>query len=217
MTGAVDACFIVKSGPTVYSPTAASFGGTVEPDGRPPAGSRRSTARPVRCLALSRGEARRRRADPHGGRRHDHRRPGRQSAGVQQQDRRARVQGADAAARWLAASSRTKPVAGNSVAFAAGNVSRNAFGALGLPSVVIMALNTGASPSAAAARRTSMAGAGRRQSGERPQALPAGLRLLPRAGRQPHRRSQAGQSQVPPRSGGHGELHQESEGADAEA
>ena len=45
------------------------------------------------------------------------------------------------------------------VAFAAGNVSRNAFGALGLPSVVIMALNTG-KPAAAAARRTSMAGAG---------------------------------------------------------
>ena len=40
------------------------------------------------------------------------------------------------------------------VAFADGNVSRNAFGALGLPSVVIMALNPKTLPAAAAATAT---------------------------------------------------------------
>jgi mono/diheme cytochrome c family protein len=44
------------------------------------------------------------------------------------------------------------------VAFASGNVSRTAFGALGLPSVVIMALNAGQGPSARA-RATSSASA----------------------------------------------------------
>src|SRR6185437_7030274 len=33
VTGSVDICFIVKLGTTKYSPNAASFGGTVQPDG----------------------------------------------------------------------------------------------------------------------------------------------------------------------------------------
>jgi mono/diheme cytochrome c family protein len=48
------------------------------------------------------------------------------------------------------------------VAIASGNVSRSAFGALGIPSVVIMALGGGAAPSAQPAASATAAGQGRK-------------------------------------------------------
>jgi hypothetical protein len=73
------------------------------------------------------------------------------------------------------------------VAFASGNVSRMAFGALGLPSVVIMALGDGKKASAAPAAGRSQAGGSARSTG-RSQAAGA----PPAPGQPPAAPSQAG-------------------------
>jgi alcohol dehydrogenase (cytochrome c) len=153
ITGAVDACFIVKSGKTTYSPSEASFGGTVAPDG-PVTGW-------LTALDSETGEVKWR---------YHAEKP--VIAGVTPTAGGVTFTG-DLAGNILVFNSKTgelvhkAPTGGalaggvvtyeaggrQYVAFASGNVSRTAFGALGLPSIVIMALNaTGTGvPSAAAA------------------------------------------------------------------
>jgi alcohol dehydrogenase (cytochrome c) len=141
VTGAVDACFIVKSGKTKYSPTAASFGGTVAPDG-PLTGW-------VTSVDSETGQVRWR---------YHAEKP--VIAGVTPTAGGVTFTG-DIAGNFLVFNSKTGEVvrkintggalaggvvtyeAGGKqyVAFACGNVSRLAFGALGIPSVVIMGLN----------------------------------------------------------------------------
>ena len=146
VTGSVDACFIVKSGPTKYSPSEATFGGTVAPDG-PVTGW-------VTALDSETGQVR--------WRLHTEKPV---VAGVTPTAGGVTFTG-DVAGNFLVFNSQTGEVvlktqtggalAGGVVtyelggkqyvAFASGNVSRMAFGALGLPSVVIMALNAGQAP-----------------------------------------------------------------------
>ncbi len=141
VTGAVDACFIVKLGTTHYSPDQASFGGTVTPDG-PITGW-------VTSLDSETGQVRWR---------YHAEKP--VIAGVTPTAGGVTFTG-DIAGNLLVFDSRTgqllrKMETGGAlaggvvtyeiggrqyVAFASGNVSRMAFGALGLPSVVIMALD----------------------------------------------------------------------------
>ena len=149
ITGSVDACFIVKSGTTKYSAAAASFGGTVEPDG--------PTTGWVTAVDSETGEVRwRYHAD----------KP--VVAGVTPTAGGVTFTG-DLDGNFLVFNSKSgeliyKTQTGGAmaggvvtyeargkqyVALASGNVSRNAFGALGVPSVVIMALSGGASPVAA--------------------------------------------------------------------
>ena len=143
VTGSVDACFIVKSGTTRYSPTEASFGGTVAPDG-PVTGW-------LTALDSDTGEVRWR---------YHAEKP--IIAGVTPTAGGVTLTG-DLAGNFLVFDSKTgalidKVATGGAlaggvvtyeaagkqyVAFASGNVSRTAFGALGLPSVVVMALKTG--------------------------------------------------------------------------
>ncbi len=143
ITGAVDACFIVKSGPTKYSPSEATFGGTVQPDG-PITGW-------VTALDSETGQVRWR---------YHAEKP--VVAGVTPTAGGVTFTG-DIAGNLLVFDSKTgdlirKAQTGGAlaggvvtyevggkqyVAFASGNVSRMAFGALGLPSVVVMALNAG--------------------------------------------------------------------------
>jgi alcohol dehydrogenase (cytochrome c) len=143
ITGAVDSCFIVKSGKTHYSPSEASFGGTVAPDG-PVTGW-------VTALDSETGEVKWR---------YHAEKP--VIAGVTPTAGGVTFTG-DLAGNFLVFNSKTgelvhKAATGGAlaggvvtyeaggtqyVAFASGNVSRTAFGALGIPSVVIMALNAG--------------------------------------------------------------------------
>ncbi|HYK26140.1 MAG TPA: PQQ-binding-like beta-propeller repeat protein [Steroidobacteraceae bacterium] len=140
VTGAVDSCFIVKLGTTHYSPDRASFGGTVKPDG-PITGW-------VTSLDSETGQVRWR---------YHAEKP--VIAGVTPTAGGVTITG-DIAGNLLVFESRTGqllrkiPTGGalaggvvtyaigerQYVAFASGNVSPMAFGALGLPSVVIMAL-----------------------------------------------------------------------------
>ncbi len=141
IVGAVDICFIVKLGETKYSPGAASFGGTVEPDG-PATGW-------ITALDRDTGAVRwKYHAD----------KP--VVAGITPTAGGVTFAG-DLGGNFLVFDSRTgaivhKAQAGGAmaggvvtyevggrqyVAFAAGNISRNAFGDIGMPSVVIMALD----------------------------------------------------------------------------
>jgi len=163
ITGAVDICFIVKSGESKYAPSEASFGGTVEPDG-PATGW-------VTAIDSVTGEVRWR---------YHAEKP--VVAGVTPTAGGVTFTG-DLAGNLLVFNSRTGAlvhkvrvggamaggvvtyeVAGKQyVAFAAGNISRNAFGDLGLPSVVIMTLNperraAGSSSSGAAANAPATGG-----------------------------------------------------------
>jgi mono/diheme cytochrome c family protein len=166
VTGAVDACFIVKLGPgaTEYTPGGLSFGGSVTPDG--------PTTGWITSLDSVTGEVRwKYHTDkpvvagitPTAG--------GVTFAGdlggnlfVFDSKSGAllnKVQTGGALAGGLV----TYEAGGHQyVAFADGNISRNAFGALGLPSVVIMALNpktlTGAASATAPARVAGNAAAG---------------------------------------------------------
>jgi alcohol dehydrogenase (cytochrome c) len=150
VTGSVDVCFIIKLGTTQYSPQAISFGGTVEPDG--------PTTGWVTALDAETGAVRWR---------YQAEKP--VIAGVTPTAGGVVFTG-DLAGNLLVFDSKTGElvhkantggalaggvvtyeIAGRQyVAFASGNVSRTAFGALGLPSVVIMSLNAGRGSSVAA-------------------------------------------------------------------
>jgi glucose dehydrogenase/mono/diheme cytochrome c family protein len=159
VTGSVDACFIVKSGVTKYSPAEASFGGTVEPDG-PVTGW-------VTALDSETGQVRwRYHAD----------KP--VIAGITPTAGGVTITG-DLAGNVLVFNSKTgelvhkAPTGGalaggvvtyeaggrQYVAFASGNVSRTAFGALGVPTVVIMTLNGTHAPGGQAKSDPSAGGA----------------------------------------------------------
>jgi alcohol dehydrogenase (cytochrome c) len=158
ITGAVDVCFIVKSGTTKYSPAAASFGGTVEPDG-PSTGW-------VTAVDSETGAVRWR---------YHTEKP--VVAGVTPTAGGVTLTG-DLNGNFLVFDSKTgelvyKTQTGGAmaggvvtyeaggrqyVAIASGNVSRSAFGALGIPSVVIMALGGAAAPSAQPAASATAAG-----------------------------------------------------------
>ncbi|MEP7246778.1 MAG: PQQ-binding-like beta-propeller repeat protein [Gammaproteobacteria bacterium] len=149
ITGAVDVCFKLTSGPTQYSPSTVVFGGTVEPDG-PVTGW-------LTALDSETGEVRWK---------YHAEKP--VIAGVTPTAGGVTFTG-DLAGNFLVFNSKSgelvlkKPTGGamaggvvtyemggkQYVAFASGNISRNAFGALGMPSVVIMALD--AKPVAASA------------------------------------------------------------------
>jgi alcohol dehydrogenase (cytochrome c) len=169
ITGAVDACFIVKSGATQYTPGEATFGGTVEPDG-PVTGWLTSLDSETGAVKW----------------RYHAEKP--VIAGVTPTAGGVTFTG-DLAGNLLVFNSKTGElvhkaqsrgalaggvvtyeIAGKQyVAFASGNVSRTAFGALGVPSVVIMTLNpsraaaagAGSTPgaSASAAGATALSGA----------------------------------------------------------
>jgi PQQ-dependent dehydrogenase (methanol/ethanol family) len=152
VTGSVDVCFIVKLGTTKYSPSVASFGGTVEPDG-PATGW-------ITAVDSETGAVRWK---------YHAEKP--VVAGVTPTAGGVIFTG-DLHGNFLVFDSKTGELAYQAqtggalaggvvtyevgskqyVAFASGNVSRNAFGALGIPSVVVMALGTQNTP--AAARRT---------------------------------------------------------------
>jgi alcohol dehydrogenase (cytochrome c) len=141
IVGAVDICFIVTLGETKYSPNAASFGGTVVPDGEATGW--------VTALDPLTGAVRWK---------YHAEKP--VVAGVTPTAGGVTFTG-DLAGNFLVFNSKTgavllkSPVGGamaggvvtyevagkQYVAFAAGNVSRNAFGDIGLPSVVIMTLD----------------------------------------------------------------------------
>jgi len=149
VTGSVDVCFIVRLGTTKYSATEANFGGTVEPDG-PATGW-------VTAVDAETGQVRWKyhAAKP-------------VVAGVTPTAGGVTFTG-DLDGNLLVFNSKTGELvhqvktggalAGGVVtyeargrqylAFASGNVSRNAFGALGVPSVVIMGLGGGSSPAGA--------------------------------------------------------------------
>ena len=161
ITGSVDACFKVRLGTTHYSPNQASFGGSVQPDG-PITGW-------VTALDADTGQIRWR---------YHAEKP--VIAGVTPTAGGVTFTG-DIAGNLLIFDSRsgsllrkiptggalaggviTYEIAGRQyLAFATGNVSRMAFGALGVPSVMIMALNAtpAPSPSASAAERAPAGGA----------------------------------------------------------
>jgi alcohol dehydrogenase (cytochrome c) len=150
ITGSVDGCFIVKLGVTRYSPKEASFGGSVAPDG-PVTGW-------VAAISSETGAVRWR---------YHAEKP--VIAGVTPTAGGVTFTG-DLAGNFLVFNSRTGelvnkvPTGGalaggmvtyeasgrQYVAFASGNVSRSAFGALGVPSVVVMALNATRPPAASA-------------------------------------------------------------------
>jgi alcohol dehydrogenase (cytochrome c) len=152
VTGSVDVCFIVKLGETKYSPNVASFGGTVQPDG--------PTTGWVTAVDSETGAVRWK---------YHTEKP--VVAGVTPTAGGVTLTG-DLNGNFLVFNSKTGELVhkaqtggamaggvvtyemGNKqyVAFASGNVSRNAFGALGLPSVVVMAL--GNQDAAAAAARS---------------------------------------------------------------
>jgi PQQ-dependent dehydrogenase (methanol/ethanol family) len=158
VTGAVDACFIVKLGKTEYASGAVSFGGTVEPDG--------PTTGWITSIDSETGAVRWK---------YHAEKP--VVAGITPTAGGVTFAG-DLAGNLLVFNSKTgalvhKAQTGGSLAggvvtyeaagrqylaFAAGNVSRNAFGALGLPSVVIMALNPARILTAPAAASTHAGG-----------------------------------------------------------
>ncbi len=143
ITGAVDVCFIVKLGTTQYSPEVASFGGTVQPDG-PATGW-------VTAVDSETGALRWK---------YHTEKP--VVAGVTPTAGGVVLTG-DLNGNFLVFNSKTGelvhqvPTGGamaggvvtyevdnkQYVAFASGNVSRNAFGALGVPTVVVMGLGGG--------------------------------------------------------------------------
>jgi alcohol dehydrogenase (cytochrome c) len=170
VTGAVDICFIVKLGTTQYTPAEVSFGGTVQPDG-PATGW-------VTSIDSETGEVRWK---------YHAEKP--VIAGVTPTEGNVTFTG-DLAGNLLVFNSKTGEVAhkvqtGGAlaggvvtyevagrqyVAFASGNVSRLAFGALGIPSVVIMALNAAGvprTPTPAAAASTARAGAANLANGRK--------------------------------------------------
>jgi alcohol dehydrogenase (cytochrome c) len=140
VTGSVDVCFIVKLGTTKYSPTAANFGGTVEPVG-PATGWVTSVdaetgqvrwkyhaEKPVIAAVTPTAGGVTFTGDLNGNFLVFNSHTGELVHKVQ-------TGGA------LAGGVVTYEAGGKQyVAFASGNVSRNAFGAVGIPSVVIMAL-----------------------------------------------------------------------------
>ncbi|MEP7313938.1 MAG: PQQ-binding-like beta-propeller repeat protein, partial [Pseudomonadota bacterium] len=141
VTGAVDACFLVTLGTTEYKAGAASFGGTVEPVGE--------TSGWVTALDSETGAVRWQ---------YHAEKP--VVAGVTPTAGGVTITG-DLAGNLLVFNSKTGEMAHKAkvggamaggvvtyeqggmqyLAFAAGNISRNAFGDLGLPSIVIMKLN----------------------------------------------------------------------------
>lgn len=141
IVGAVDICFIVTLGETSYSPSTASFGGTVVPDGD--ATGWITALDPVTGVVRWKYHAEKPVV-----------------AGITPTAGGVTFAG-DLAGNFLVFNSKTgavlhkAPVGGamagglityevagrQYVAFAAGNVSRNAFGDIGLPSVVVMALD----------------------------------------------------------------------------
>jgi PQQ-dependent dehydrogenase (methanol/ethanol family) len=143
VTGAVDACFLVKLGTTEYQPGGVSFGGSVEPVGE--------TSGWITAIDAETGAVRWK---------YHAEKP--VVAGVTPTAGGITFAG-DLAGNLLVFDSKTgkvvhKAKAGGAmaaglvtyelggrqyVAFGAGNISRNAFGDLGLPSVVIMTLNPG--------------------------------------------------------------------------
>lgn len=155
VVGAVDVCFLLKLGKTEYSPGAVSFGGSVEPVGeatgwitaldvetgavrwkyhaeKPVVGAITPTAGGITFAGDLAGNLLV--FDSKSGKLlHKVRVGGAMAGGLVTYEQDARQY----------------------VAFAAGNISRNAFGDLGMPSVVIMALNPGAAaaPGNAAGRR----------------------------------------------------------------
>jgi PQQ-dependent dehydrogenase (methanol/ethanol family) len=151
VTGSVDVCFIVKLGTTKYSPNVASFGGTVEPDG-PATGwitavdSETGAVRwkyhaekPVVAGVTPTAGGVIFTGDLHGNFLVFNSKTG-------ELVHKAQTGGA------MAGGVVTYDVGSRQyVALASGNVSRNAFGALGIPSVVVMALGT--QNAAAEARR----------------------------------------------------------------
>jgi len=165
VTGAVDACFLVKLGPgaTEYKAGAAVFGGTVEPVGE--------TTGWITALDAQTGEVRWK---------YHAEKP--VVAGITPTAGGVTFAG-DLAGNFLVFDSKTgtlvhKAKAGGAmaaglvtyelagkqyVAFGAGNISRNAFGDLGFPSVVILTLNPGkpgTSSDATGAARSAPGGAG---------------------------------------------------------
>jgi len=153
VTGSVDVCFIVKLGTTKYSATVANFGGSIEPDG-PATGW-------VTSVDAETGQVRWK---------YHAEKPvvagvtptaggvtftGDLSGNLLVFDSKSgelvhKVQTGGALAGGVV----TYEAAGKQyLAFASGNVSRNAFGALGIPSVVVMSLpGKAAAPDSAAAR-----------------------------------------------------------------
>jgi alcohol dehydrogenase (cytochrome c) len=143
IVGSVDICFIVTLGETKYSPNAASFGGTVVPDG--PATGWVTALDPVTGAVRWKYHAEKPVV-----------------AGITPTAGGVTFTG-DLGGNFLVFNSKTgavllkSPVGGamaggvvtyevagkQYVAFAAGNVSRNAFGDIGLPSVVVMTLDPG--------------------------------------------------------------------------
>jgi alcohol dehydrogenase (cytochrome c) len=141
VTGAVDACFMVKLGTTEYAPGVASFGGTIEPVG--------PTTGWITAIDSETGAVRWK---------YHAEKP--VIAGVTPTAGGITLAG-DLAGNLLVFNSKsgqllhkaraggamagglvTYDIAGKQyIAFAAGNISRNAFGDLGMPSVVIMTLN----------------------------------------------------------------------------
>jgi len=144
IVGAVDVCFIVKLGTTSYKAGEVNFGGTVEPDG-PTTGWITAVDRETGAVRWK----------------YHAEKP--VVAGITPTAGGITFAG-DLAGNFLVFDSKTgsvvhKAKAGGAmaggvvtyelngkqyVAFAAGNISRNAFGDLGLPSVVVMTLNPGA-------------------------------------------------------------------------
>jgi alcohol dehydrogenase (cytochrome c) len=161
ITGAVDVCFIVKLGSTQYTPGEVNFGGTVEPVG--------TTTGWVTAIDSETGAVRWK---------YHAQKP--VIAGVTPTAGGVTFTG-DLAGNLLVFNSRTGELAHKAqtggamaggvvtyeakgkqyVAFASGNVSRSAFGALGIPSVVVMALN--AKPGAGAAQAFAPANASGRK------------------------------------------------------
>jgi PQQ-dependent dehydrogenase (methanol/ethanol family) len=160
VVGAVDACFMVKLGKTEYVPGQASFGGTIEPVG--------PTTGWITAIDSETGDVRWK---------YHAEKP--VVAGVTPTAGGVTFAG-DLAGNFLVFNTKTgqlvhKARAGGAmagglvtydiggrqyVAFAAGNISRNAFGDLGMPSVVIMTLNPQRPATALDATKIGVAAAG---------------------------------------------------------
>jgi alcohol dehydrogenase (cytochrome c) len=160
ITGAVDVCFIVKLGSTTYKAGEVNFGGTVEPDG--------PTTGWITAVDRDSGAVRWK---------YHAEKP--VVAGITPTAGGITFAG-DLGGNLLVFNSKTgelvhKAPAGGAMAggvvtyelggkqylaFAAGNISRNAFGDLGMPSVVIMTLNPGAPPVALNATQSGVATSG---------------------------------------------------------
>jgi alcohol dehydrogenase (cytochrome c) len=133
ITGSVDVCFIVKLGTTKYSSDAPSFGGTVEPDG-PSTGW-------VTAVDSETGAIRWR---------YHAEKPVVAGVTLVFNSKTGELLSKTPTGGAMAGGVVTYEAGGKQyVAFASGNVSRNAFGALGVPSVVIMALRGAASTASA--------------------------------------------------------------------